>query len=83
MQSVNEAGHKPAAALRSFPRQGDTVGDDDQAAQAGSLHTFTVRQAERLKDLGQHGSRKRSSGDIRQEPTFVSPSHHARSHTSL
>src|ERR1700745_3737884 len=36
MQSVDEAGHKPAAALRSFSRQGDAVGDDDQAAQADS-----------------------------------------------
>src|ERR1700726_4360106 len=42
MQSVDEAGHKPAAALRTFSRQGDTVGDDDQAAQAGSLRTFRV-----------------------------------------
>jgi hypothetical protein len=40
MQSVDEAGHKPAAALRTFSRQSDTVGDDDQAAQARSLRTF-------------------------------------------
>jgi hypothetical protein len=83
MQSVDEAGHEPAAALRTFSRQGDTIGDDDQAVQAGSLRTLTVGQAERLKDLGQHGSRKRSSSDIRREPTFVSQSSREKPHFSL
>jgi len=49
MQSVDEAGHKPAAALRTFSRQGDTVGDDDQAAQAGSLRTFRGVKPSRQK----------------------------------
>src|SRR5271157_4444173 len=49
MQSVDEAGHKPAAALRTFSRQGNTVGNDDQAAQAGSLPTFGVASSRAAK----------------------------------
>jgi len=37
-----------------------------------------LRQAELLKDLREHGNRKRSSGDIRRQPIFISPTRSLR-----
>jgi hypothetical protein len=56
MQSVDEAGHKPAAALRSFSRQGDPVGDDDQATQTGPLRAVRIASSLPPKDLGEHST---------------------------